>query len=99
MGHVMDHTKTTRYRILELFYTPDLVLRPSEIIRRTGLKAETVRTMLKRMVHEKQLYHLRHSQYARSASAPPLTYSRDVLETRVRALEARITELEQCLKR
>jgi len=95
---VRDHLKSSRYRILALFYSPDLVLRPSEIIQRTNLPPETVRAMLKRMVHEKQIFHICHSQYSRSPEAKPLVqgkHNQVALFRRLDALERRVEELER----
>jgi hypothetical protein len=90
---------TTRDAILALFTSDDVVLRPSEIIRRTRLGTYAVRQTLKRLAKKGQLFHIGHSQYARSATTPPLRMLRSgdakELSRRLADVEARIAKLEE----
>lgn len=89
--------QTTGQRILSLFNADSVVLRPSEIIRRTKRGAYSVRAELKRLVSRGRLFHIAHSQYARIADAKPIEAMRAghlaALERRVAALEAEIQQL------
>lgn len=86
-GAVMTCAKA----ILSLFSADDIVMRPSEIIRRTGRKEDSVRTQLTRLVAARKLFHIGHSQYARCEATLPIARMR---ADRVAALERRVDELE-----
>lgn len=85
---------TTPERIMQLFVADDIVLRPSEIMRRTGRGEESVRASLQRLVNRGRLFHLAHSQYARVATAKTLDRVR---ADRIGRLEGRLAELEEKL--
>lgn len=69
------------------------VLRPRDIIESTGLKANTVRTTLKRLVAKGALFHVGHGYYSRRSDASP---PRKV--ERIKALEERVEVLEKLIK-
>lgn len=83
---------TTSELILALFVDDDIVLRPADILRRTGRKTESVRTQLKRLVAAGKLFHIAHSQYARSPNATPIAVGKP---SYVAELESRIAVLER----
>lgn len=84
--------------ILALFNADDVILRPSEIIRRTGRKPEAVRKALKLLVNAGRLFHISHSQYACRADARPIEQMRsgqmgEILRALAR-IEERLANLE-----
>lgn len=83
-------------RILALFVSDDTVLRPSEIIRRTSANEDSIYKTLGRLVKRGRLFNIAHSQYARVATAVPVT---SVKVQRIVELDRRVTELEQIVTR
>jgi hypothetical protein len=80
--------------IMLLFKADDVVLRPSEVVRRTGKGLHSVVKELSRLVVAGKLFHIAHSQYARCATTKPIAAMRS---DRIGALERRVEQLERLM--
>lgn len=81
--------------IMALFVADDVVLRASEIMRRTK-RGEGVRKALWRLTKERRLFRVGYCQYARVPTAVPTQKMRG---DRIAELERRVDELEARLAR
>lgn len=75
---------------MQLFIADDVVLRPSEIIRRTKRSQFSVFKELGRLVKRGQLFRIAHSQYTRSATTTPIAKMRN---DRIATLERQVEEM------
>lgn len=84
---------TVADRIMALFTSDDVVLRPSEIMRRAKASEHATRKELTRLIANGRLFRIVHSQYARCATTMPIAQTRD----RITRLEARVEQLERLM--
>lgn len=92
-----DYVPTSE-AIMKLFVSDDVVIRASEIIRRTGRGESSVRKSLTRLVREGRLFRVGLVQYGRSPDVKPIGKMRgermSKIERRLEELERRVAELE-----